>query len=144
MRCIHFILPNITEKGQATTPKQANIPHYQTSLFHIQSQVDSFWASGGHTEFKIYQPDQNYSNEFLHVTNLGIRGLWGLSWDDLAQLAYKELKGDEKRQRKFRGADKNDYEPFGKYTTTLTTVDFDLEFPYNFQVSFLLHNCFIL
>jgi hypothetical protein len=102
MRCVHFILPNMTDKGQAATPKQATLPHYQTSLSHIQSQVDSVRASGGQIEFKIYQLDQSYSNEFLHVTNSGVRGLSRLRWDDLAQLAYKELKGDEKRQHSFR------------------------------------------
>jgi hypothetical protein len=29
MKCIHFVIPNMTEKGQACTPKKANVPHYQ-------------------------------------------------------------------------------------------------------------------
>jgi hypothetical protein len=33
--CIHFILPNMIDEGQAATPKQASVPHYQSSLLHI-------------------------------------------------------------------------------------------------------------
>ena len=32
MGCIHFILPNMSDLGQAATPKQANVPHHQTTL----------------------------------------------------------------------------------------------------------------
>jgi hypothetical protein len=76
----------MSDKGQAATPKQATVPHYQTSLSHIRSQVDSFRVSGGEIEFEIYQPDQNYSNEFLQVTNLGVPGICSIDWDDLTQL----------------------------------------------------------
>jgi hypothetical protein len=57
MRCIHFILPNMNDKGQAATPKQATVPHYQMSISHIHPQLDSFRVSGGRIEFMIYQPD---------------------------------------------------------------------------------------
>jgi hypothetical protein len=36
MKCIHFILPNMLEMGQATTSKQATVPHYQTTLAKIR------------------------------------------------------------------------------------------------------------
>jgi hypothetical protein len=39
---IHFILPNMTDKGQAAIPKLANVAHYQTSLSQIWLQVDAF------------------------------------------------------------------------------------------------------
>jgi hypothetical protein len=42
MLSIHFIIPNMTDKGQAATPKLANGPHYQPPLSQIQSQVDAF------------------------------------------------------------------------------------------------------
>jgi hypothetical protein len=92
----------MNDKGQAATPKQATVPHYQTSISHIRSQLDSFRVSGGRIEFMIYQPDRNYSNEFLHVTNLGVPGMSSLAWDNLAQLAHKEATGDKKRQHKYR------------------------------------------
>jgi hypothetical protein len=103
MRCIHFILPNMSDyKGQAATPKQATVPHYQTSLSHLRSQVESFRVSGGEIEFVIYQLDQNCSNDFLQVTNLGVPGMRSIDWDGLAQLAHKEEKSNEKRQHKYR------------------------------------------
>jgi hypothetical protein len=52
MRRIHFILPHMTDKGQAETPKLANVPHYQTSLSQIRSQVDPFrQAASFHSRF---------------------------------------------------------------------------------------------
>jgi hypothetical protein len=103
MRCIHFILPNMLDKGQAATPKQATVPHYQTSLSHLRSEVESFRVSGGEIEFVIYQRDQNYSNNFLQVTNLGVPdGMRSIGWNGLAQLAHKEEKSDDKRQHKYR------------------------------------------
>jgi hypothetical protein len=36
MKCIHFILPNMLETGQAPTPKQASVPHYQRSFAQIR------------------------------------------------------------------------------------------------------------
>jgi hypothetical protein len=44
---IHFILPNMTHKRQAATPKMAKVPHYQSSLSQIWSQVDAFRQDGG-------------------------------------------------------------------------------------------------
>jgi hypothetical protein len=102
MECIHFILPNMTSHGQAATPKQANLPHYQTSLEHIKSQIASFRESGGQIRFQVYEPDQNYSNKFLHVTNIGLPSIAMLDWDYLARKANTQKKGDKKRQHKFR------------------------------------------
>jgi hypothetical protein len=87
----------MSDKGQASTPKQATVPHFQTSHSHLQSQVESFRVSGGEIEFLIYQPDHNYSNDFLQVMNLGVPGMRSIDWDGLAQLAHKEEKSDEKR-----------------------------------------------
>jgi hypothetical protein len=61
MRCIHFILPNMTSTGQATTPRQASVPHYQTTQAQIEMQIESFRAAGGKIKFKIYLPTKNYS-----------------------------------------------------------------------------------
>ena len=102
MRCIHFILPNMTDNGQATTPKTARVPHFQTSLSEIKRQVASFTASGGNIELKIYQPDQDYSNKFLHVVNSGLAQIQAVDWEQLAEIAYQENAADEKRQHKFK------------------------------------------
>ena len=102
MKCIHFILPNMTSHGQAATPKQANLPHYQTSYEHIKAQVASFRESGGVIKFQVYKPDRNYSNEFLHVTNVGLPSIAMLDWDSLARKANTSKKGDKKRQHKYR------------------------------------------
>jgi hypothetical protein len=59
-------------------------------------------VSGGEIEFVIYQPDQNYSNDFLQVTKLGVPGTSSIHWDGLALLVHKEEKNDEKRQHKYR------------------------------------------
>jgi hypothetical protein len=52
--------------------------------------------------FKIYQPDRDYSNHFLHVTNSGVPGIRKIGWDGLAKLAYNGAKGDKKRQHKYK------------------------------------------
>jgi hypothetical protein len=45
-------------------------------LFHrFDGQVDSFRQAGGHISFKIYQLDCDYSNRFLHATDLGVPGI---------------------------------------------------------------------
>ena len=87
MKCIHFVLPNMTEKGQACTPKQANVPHYQTTLETTQLKMDSFLDASG--DVLIYHPDKAYSNKFLCVTNSGVPKMEGLDWDELAKLAFK-------------------------------------------------------
>ncbi len=102
MSCIHFILPKLTTKGQAMTPKQVKVPHYQTLLVYIKLQVESFRSLGGCIQFEIYEPDQNYSNNFLTVTNLGVPGIEDIDWDCLAQIAHTEAKGDKKRQHKHK------------------------------------------
>ena len=102
MCCIHFILPNMTTTGQATTAKQANLPHYQTSLEHITSQVQAFRETGGQIEFNIYQPDRDYSNNFMHVTNSGLPEIQTIDWKSISALAYKATKSDNKRQHKFK------------------------------------------
>jgi hypothetical protein len=103
MRCIHFILSNMTDKGQASIVWTARIPHYQTPLSEMQHKIASFRGLGGNIEFKIYCPDQNYSNEFLHfLVNLGLQDMTAIGWDALARLASKQAKGDKKRQRKFK------------------------------------------
>jgi hypothetical protein len=99
MVCIHFILRNMTAKGQAATPRIAWVPHYQSSLFEVQSKIDSFHATGGVIWFIIYQPDHDYSNTFLHVI---ITGVASVNWDSLAQLADKKETGDKKHQGKFK------------------------------------------
>jgi hypothetical protein len=90
MVCIHFILPNMTDKGQAATPKTARVPHYQSSLFEVQSKIDTFCAKGGVIRFTIYQPDEDYSNDFLHVINSRVEGIASINWNSLAQLANKK------------------------------------------------------
>jgi hypothetical protein len=103
MRRIHFILPNMTDKGQAATPKMANVPHYQSSLSQIRSQVGAFLRQGGGiVSFKICQPDRDYSNHFLHVTNSGVPGILKIDWDGLAKLAHNGAKGEKKRQHKYK------------------------------------------
>jgi hypothetical protein len=88
IRCIHFILPNMNDKGQAATPKTARVPHFQTSLSEIQRQVASFAARGGEIQLKIYHPDQDYSNKFLHVVNSGLPQIQSVDWERLAEIAY--------------------------------------------------------
>jgi hypothetical protein len=102
MRCIHFILPNLNDHGQAATPKQASVPHYQTTQAQIQLEIDSFRAAGGEIEFKCYSPDRNYSNDFLNIVNLGVPEMERIDWDALARLAFKESKSDKKRQHKYK------------------------------------------
>ncbi len=102
MCCVHFILPNMTDKGKAAIPKLANVPHYQTSLSQIRLQADSFWQAGGFISFKIYQPDRDYSNRFLHVTNSSVPGISKLDWDGVAKLAHNDAKRDKKRQHKYK------------------------------------------
>ncbi len=102
MECLHFILPNMTSHGQGATPKQVNLPHYQTSFEHIKAQVASFRESGGVIKFQVYKPDRNYSNDFLHVTNVGLPSIAMLDWDSLARKANTSKKGDKKRQHKYR------------------------------------------
>jgi hypothetical protein len=95
MRCIHFILPNMTQSGQAPMPKQASVPHYQISLCQIESEIESYRALGGLVKFKIYQADKNYSNNFLHVRNTGVPEIALIDWQALVEIAYKEEKGDK-------------------------------------------------
>jgi hypothetical protein len=103
IRCIHFILPNMNDKGQAATPKTARVPHFQTSLSEIQRQVASFAARGGEIQLKIYHPDQDYSNKFLHVVNSGLPQIQSVDWERLAEIAYLEnAAADKKRQHKFK------------------------------------------
>jgi hypothetical protein len=102
MRCIHFILPNMTELGQAATPKQANVPHHQTTLATVRLAVESYRAGGGSIELKVYDADKNYSNEFLNVINLGVPEVEMIDWDALARIAYLESNGDKKRQHMYR------------------------------------------
>jgi hypothetical protein len=102
MVCIHFILPNMTARGQAATPRTARVPHYHSTLLEVQSKVDSFRSTGGVVRFTIYQPDQDYSNSFLHIVNTGVEGIASVNWDALAQVTYKKGTGDKKRQRKFK------------------------------------------
>jgi hypothetical protein len=71
MSCIHFILPNMTEHGQACTVQTARVPHFQTPIAKMRSEVHSFRAAGGTIKFKVYLPHKNYSNKFLHLVNLG-------------------------------------------------------------------------
>jgi hypothetical protein len=102
MSCIHFILPNMMENGQAATLKTAWGLHYQTSLSEMQVEFAAFRAKGGKVGFKIYKANKDYSNNFLHVLNLGVNGLADIDWDTLAKLAEKKEKGEKKRQRKFK------------------------------------------
>jgi hypothetical protein len=76
----------MTDKGQAELPSR------QMSLIELVL----FEQAGGDISFKIYQPDRDYSNRFLHVTNLGVPGIFKIDWDALAKLAHKEVKGDNK------------------------------------------------
>jgi hypothetical protein len=46
MSCIHFILPSMMDKGQAAAPKTARVPHYQTTIFEMQLEIESFRAVG--------------------------------------------------------------------------------------------------
>jgi hypothetical protein len=70
--------------------------------------------AGGQIKFEIYQPDLNYSKHFLHVTIWGIPGTSSTNWDDLVQLAHKEMKkGDKKGQHKYK-----DFEMMGGHCTT--------------------------
>jgi hypothetical protein len=106
MRCIHFILPNMSDLGQASTPKQANVPHHQTTLAKVQLAITSFRDGGGDIDFKVYESDKNYSNEFLHVVNLGVEEIKEINWDALARIAYlasnEETEGNTKRQHMYR------------------------------------------
>jgi hypothetical protein len=36
------------------------------------------------------------------VTNLGVPGSLNIDWDALLKLAHKEVKGDKKRQHKYK------------------------------------------
>jgi hypothetical protein len=58
--------------GQAATPKTAHIPHLQTSLSKTKGKIDSFIASRNEILLKVYHPDQDYSNSFMHVVNSGL------------------------------------------------------------------------
>jgi hypothetical protein len=102
MRCIHFILPNMMDKGQASIVRTPREPHYQTPLSEMQREIASFRGLGGKIEFKIYRPDRHYSNKFLHLVNLGLQDMTSIGWDALTRLTNKEAKGDKKRQRKFK------------------------------------------
>jgi hypothetical protein len=92
----------MTQSGQAATPKQASEPHYQTSLCQIESEIEYYCALGGLVKLKIYQADKNYLNNFLHVRNTGVPEIALIDWQALAEVAYKEEKGDKKRQHKFK------------------------------------------
>jgi hypothetical protein len=92
----------MTQSGQAATPKQASAPHYQTLLCKIKSEIESYRALGGLVKFKIYQADKKYPNSFLHVRNTGVPEIALINWQALAEVAYKEEKGDKKRQHKFK------------------------------------------
>jgi hypothetical protein len=83
------------------TPKTAHITHFQTSLSKIQGKVDSFIAVGGEILLKVYHPDQDYSNNFMHVVNSGLELLQSIDWDKVTELAYQETVGDKGRQHKF-------------------------------------------
>jgi hypothetical protein len=113
MRCIHFILPNMTSNGQATTPRQASVPHYQTTQDEIELQIESFRAAGGKIKFKTYLPTKDYSNNFLHVRNLGVPQIDKIDWEKLARETYKEEREDKKRQHRFK-----DYGTTGGRCTT--------------------------
>jgi hypothetical protein len=102
MACIHFIVPNMTNNGQAATPKTARVPHYQTALSKMQLEVEAFRAAGGKIDIKIYGPDQDYYNDFLHVVNSGVDSMAAIDWDALAQLIDKKEKGNKNRQHKFK------------------------------------------
>jgi hypothetical protein len=96
MACIHFILPNMSVKGHAATPKTARVPHYQCTLLDVQeTKINDFLSTGGIIDFKIYLPDKDYSNNFLHVINSGVDGIAAIDWDALAQLADKKETGDK-------------------------------------------------
>jgi hypothetical protein len=92
----------MSEKGQAATPKQANVPHHQTTLGTIKKEMKLFRAAGGVVLFKIYKPDKDYSNNFLHVTSLGVPEMDRIGWRALAKLAHQREIGDKKRQHKSR------------------------------------------
>ncbi len=95
-------MPHLTKTGQASTPKTAQVPHYQPPLAEIQSEIDDYPEAGGQILFKLYEADKDYSNNFLHVINSGVDGLDGINWDALAKLANKKETGDKKRQRKYQ------------------------------------------
>jgi hypothetical protein len=96
MKCIHFILPNLLEIGQAATPKQASVPHYQTTLAQIKLEIKSFHACGGVVKFMVYKPDQNYSKQILHVVNSSLLEIASIDWQSLVEVAYQEVKVDKK------------------------------------------------
>jgi hypothetical protein len=100
MDCIHFILPNMGENGQACTVRTARVPHFQTPLSKMESEVASFRQAGGIIKFKSYHPNRNYSNTFLHLNNLDVRST--IDWNALARLASKASKGGKKRQQKYK------------------------------------------
>jgi hypothetical protein len=102
MACIHFILPNMSVKGQAATPKTARVPHYQCTLIDVQTKINDFLSTRGIIDFKIYRPDKDYSNDFLHAINSGVDGIAAIDWDALARLADKKETGDKNRQCKFK------------------------------------------
>jgi hypothetical protein len=118
MRCIHFILPNMTHLGQAATPKQASVPHYQTALAQIQLEINLFHEGGGVIELKCYYHQQNYSNYFLHVVNFGVPEMVGVDWEALAQLAINEAKSDKKRQHRYKDFNTTG----GQYTTHIGSM----------------------
>jgi hypothetical protein len=113
MKCIHFVLPNMKAAEQAATPRQANVPHYQTSLANITSKIELFRPDGGIVKVLVYQPNRNYSNKFLHVTNLGVPQIQSVDWTALAKVAYESAKNDTKRQHRFK-----DYGTTGGQCTT--------------------------
>jgi hypothetical protein len=93
----------MTDLGQGATPKQASVPHYQTTLAQIRLEIDLFHASSGVIELKCYYyPEQNYTNAFLLVVNLGVPEMAWVDWDALAQLAFKESKTAKKQQHKYK------------------------------------------
>ncbi len=68
----------------------------------MEFEIDSLRRQGGKIDFQVYRPDQNYSNDFLHLVNHGMQDVTSIGWVALASLAQKEAKGDKKRQRKFK------------------------------------------
>jgi hypothetical protein len=63
MKCIHFILPNMSETGQDAMPKQASILQYKTKLHLLKSD----WRSNHYG-----QPVELSSSRFMNRT----RNIW--------------------------------------------------------------------
>jgi hypothetical protein len=97
MVCIHFILPNMSETGQACTVRT----HFQTPLLRMRSEIANFREGGGTIRLKVYLPNKNYSNKFLHLQNVGVKHNSRIDWDALAGLAMTATTEDSNRQRQY-------------------------------------------